>query len=336
MRLRGALVFAAAVAACSSGPVWSWPADDFAEQADLPFDPNAIIDSTASLTDPTSLPDVDSIQTFLLQTPYGTESFLATYASNGVSAATSIAAASTAYQLNPLLFLVRAEADQALVSATTYPAPAGRVEYAFGCGCDETPSPAHPNPRCDPTLAGFDKQVDCLGRTIRSYLDGVCGAAQATPGGWSTNATMTTIDGVAVTPYNEGTAALYQYAPLVLENEQGGNWFFWNVYQLFANAAAYPGAFGDAWVGDPCCGDATCDYTGGTCAVNVPDGMCTAACSATNACPTTAGRSSVCASLSGQGFCLFDCTADSCRSGYVCQTVAVVGGGSGLACLPAN
>jgi hypothetical protein len=331
-----ALALVAVLGACSSGPAWTWPQDDFAEQNVTPFDPNAIIDSTASLTDPYAMPDVDSVQAFLLQTPYGTESFLATYASNGVSAATAIWNASNAYQLNPLLFLVRAEIDQALLSETTYPSPAARVEYAFGCGCDETPSPEHPSPRCDPALAGFDKQVDCLARTMRGYLDSVCGASQATPGGWSVNATTTTLDGIPVTPYNEGTAALYQYAPLVLQDKQGGNWFFWNVYQLFANAAAYPGAFGSAWIGDPCCGDTACDYVGGTCAVNVPDGMCTASCSASSPCPSTPGRNSVCASLSGQGFCLFDCTADPCRPGYVCQTVAIEGGGTGLACLPAS
>ena len=337
MKPRALLFLLATFAACSSDPAWTWPPDDFADQADVPFDPNTIIDSTASLTDPYSLPDVDSVQAFLAQTPYGGASFLASYASNGVSAATAIVDASNDYQLNPLLFLVRAEMDDALISQTTYPSPASRVEYAFGCGCDEPPTPQNPTPRCDPTLAGFDKQVDCLARTMRGYLDDVCGAVQATPGGWSTSATTTTLDGVAVTPQNEGTAALYQYTPLVLLNQQGGNWFFWNVYQFFANAVAYPGAFGDAWIGDPCCGDASCSgYDNGTCAVNVPDGMCTAACSATVACPSTEGRNSVCASLSGQGFCLFDCSADSCRTGYVCQTVAIIGGGTGLACLPAN
>lgn len=328
------LAFAAIVAAaCSNGPKWQWPDQDFADQGGLPFDPNTIIDQTASLTDPYALPLASSVQQFLLQTPYGSESFLATYASNGVSAATAINNASMTYQLNPLLFLVRAEIDQALVSQTTYPAPAARVEYAFGCGCDVIPSPSNPSPRCDPAFAGFDKQVDCLARTMRSYLDSVCGTAQATPGGWAVGTTSTTIDGVAITPYNEGTAALYQYAPVVLQGEQGGNWFFWNVYQFFAYFAAYPGAIGQSWIGDPCCGNSACPFQGGACAVNVPGGMCTAACSTTNPCPTDSARKAVCRS---DGYCLFDCSADPCRQGYVCQTVAIAGGGTGLACLPAN
>lgn len=324
-----------ALASCSSGPSWVWPADDFQDEG-ATFDPNTLIDSTASLTDPFSLPFATSVQSFLTQTPYGPESFLATYASNGVSASAAINNAATAYQLNPLLFLVRAEIDQALISQTTYPSPASRVEYAFGCGCDVIPSPANPSPRCDPAFAGFDKQVDCLGRTMRSYLDSACGTAQETAGGWASGNPSTTADGVSVTPSNEATAALYQYAPLVDVGVQGGNWFFWNVYQVYANFTSYPGAIGQSWIGDPCCGDATCPYAGGTCAVNVPNGMCTAACSTTTACPTDQNRKAVCTNLSGQGFCLFDCSADPCRQGFLCQTVAMIGGGSGLACLPAN
>ena len=334
-----ALVAACAVScilSCSGGPTWSWPSIDFAPTEGATFDPNTLIDSTASLTDPDSLPAASSVQSFLAQTPYGGASFLASYASNGVSAATSITNAADAYQINPLFFLVRAEIDQALISQTTYPSPAARVEYAFGCGCDVQPSPQNPNPRCDPTFAGFDKQVDCLGRTMRSYLDAVCGAAQETPDGWALGKESTTSDGIDVTPANEATAALYQYTPLVMLDKQGGNWFFWNAYQFYASFIGYPGAIGENWVGDPCCGDAACPFQGGTCAVNVPDGMCTAACSAQTPCPTDPNRTADCASLSGQGFCLFDCASDPCRQGFVCQTVALIGGGSALACLPAQ
>jgi hypothetical protein len=332
--LSSALFLGLAALACSSGPSWTWPEADFAPQT-ATFDPNTLIDSTASLTDPTALPMESDIQAFLLQTPYGGASFLATYASNGVTAARAIAVAASTYQINPLLFLVRAEMDQVLISMPSYPAPAARVEYAFGCGCSVTPSQTEPNPTCDPSLAGFDKQVDCLASTMRSYLDGVCGANGQTPGGWAEGAAMTTLDGVSVTPANQATAALYQYTPLVLQGLAGGNWLFWNLYQIYSQAASYPGAVGQAWIGDPCCGDASCNaYSNGSCAVNVPDGMCTASCDATTPCPTDPSRKAVCANLSGMGFCLFDCTEEPCRQGYVCQTVSVEGGGQGLACLP--
>ncbi len=80
------------------------------------------------------------------------------------------------------------------------------------------------------------------------------------------------------------------------------------------------------------CGDATCPYQGGTCAVNVPDGMCTASCCATVTCPTDVRRShgpDYCTNLSGQGFCLFDCSSDPLRAedSFV-EPIAVLGGGS--------
>ena len=317
--------------ACSTGSS-VWPDLDYADEG-MPFDPGLIIDSTESLTDPSSFPQATDIQAFLKQTPYGTESFLATYSSNGVSAAMAIANAAITYQLNPLLFLVRAEMDQGLVAATSYPSPASRVEFVFGCGCAETGVTAS----CDPLLAGFDRQVDCLAREIRSSLDSACGVTHLTSGGWGSGKTSTTIDGVDVTPENEGTAVLYQYTPLVLERRAGGNWFFWNVYQLYANSIGYPGSFMQAWIGDACCGDTACAaIQGGTCAVNVPGGMCTATCSASQPCPMDPDRHAVCTSLSGQGFCLLDCSASPCRAGYLCQPVALVGGGQGSACLPAN
>jgi hypothetical protein len=331
------LVVAIALA-CATGPKWSWPDADFADQGGLPFDPNTIIDQTASLTDNQALPQ-SVVQTFLMQTPYGGSSFLATYASNGVSASTAIQNAATTYQLNPLLFLVRAEIDQALISQASYPAPASRVEFAFGCGCDVTPSPLNPSPKCDPALAGFDKQVDCLARTMRGYLDAVCGTAQVTAGGWAMGVQKTSLDGVSITPYNEGTAALYQYAPLVLVNQQGGNWLFWNVYQLFASALSYPGAYIDGFVGDSCCGNDACiAYPNGVCVVNYPSGMCSQQCSATNTCPTANGRTSACVDLGAPTgpYCFFDCTDNPCRPGYVCVTVNVLGGGTTSACRPAG
>ena len=332
-----ASLFVVALAlACATGPKWSWPDADFADQGGLPFDPDLLVDQTASLTDDEAIPQ-SVVQTFLMQTPYGGSSFLATYASNGVSAATAIQNAATTYQLNPLLFLVRAEIDQALVSQATYPAPASRVEFAFGCGCDVTPSPTNPSPKCDPALAGFDKQVDCLARTMRGYIDSVCGTAQVTAGGWAMGVEKTTIDGVAVTPSNEGTAALYQYAPIVLVNQQGGNWLFWNVYQMFANALSYPGAYVSGFVGDSCCGNDACSaYPNGVCVVNYPSGMCSQQCNAQNPCPTDSGRASVCVDLGGQTgpYCFFDCTDNPCRPGYNCVTTNVFGGGSTSVCRP--
>lgn len=315
---------ALALAACASSPEPIRPPDDSVAYDDT-FDPSRIVDGTASFIDPYSMPLGADVQTFLQKTPYGHASFLATYSSNGVRASDAIAAAAATYQLNPLVFVVRAEVDQGLVAAGSYPSPAARVEYAFGCGCSGAV--------CDAAYAGFDRQVDCLGRTLRGYLDRTCGAARETPGGWASGKTSLSLDGVQVTPTSEATAVLYQYDPLVGKGT-GDNWLFWNLWLKYSDFLGYGGAFPDGWVGDACCGDAMCAFANATCAVNVPGGACTASCDASQPCPGDAGRAAVCASLSGQGFCLLACSPGACRPGYKCVGVNVIGGGQKNACLP--
>src|ERR1700722_20266479 len=132
--------------------------EDLSNQNDSTFDPTEIVDP-GSFSDDVDL-GADQVEMFLQLTPYNNISFLSTYQSNGVLAVNAIMQASTTYRINPLVFLVRAEMDQGLVAATTYPLPASRVEYVFGCGCEAPGS-------CDPMQAGFDRQVDCLGAALR-------------------------------------------------------------------------------------------------------------------------------------------------------------------------
>ena len=120
------------------------------------FNANEIV-NLASFTDATSITSAQ-IQQFLESTPYGEQSFLDTYSSNGERADDAILATATRYTLNPLVFLVAAEEAQGLVGQEYYPGTPSRVEYVFNCGC------AQPQASCDPALAGFDLQVDCLGR----------------------------------------------------------------------------------------------------------------------------------------------------------------------------
>ena len=297
----------------------------------LPFDRNLIVD-TASFTDSQTIGAAKDIQSFLEQTPYGHTSFLATYVSNGLRASEAILLASQRYQLNPIVFLVRAEMDGGLVAATSYPSSPGRVEYVFGCGCPGG------GVACDPALGGFDRQVDCLGRELRASLSQICGTAGATAGGWSVGAPNVTLDGVGVTPSSEATAVLYQYTPLVKQGAAGGNWFFFNVWQLYSLQLDYFGSTSSPWVGDACCGDAMCSsFQGGTCAVNAPSGMCTAACSASQPCPVLMGGKSqaVCGNFGGSGYCLLACNPGPCRTGYQCASIAPIGGGPAKdVCLP--
>lgn len=299
---------------------------------DVPFDKNLIVD-TASFTDSQNFSTATEIQQFLQKTPYGHASFLTTYVSGGIRASEAIALASERYEINPLVFLVRAEVDQGLVTAAAYPLPPSKVEYAFGCGCPGGGAP------CDPALGGFDKQVDCLGRALRASLSQACGPSGATAGGWSVGQTSTTLDGQQVTPASEATAALYQYAPVVAQGAAGGSWMFFNVWELYSIQVGYAGRAGGGWIGEACCGDSMCSLVqGGTCAVNAPSGMCTATCSATSPCPKDpdgTGRTAVCGNLGGQGFCLLGCAQGSCRTGYKCVQITPIGGGGATgACLP--
>jgi hypothetical protein len=231
MRNRQLLLFLALAVSFSNGCAKSTSEHTFLQAEDLQtadgvqFDPNEIVD-VGSFTDAITL-DATSVQRFLAHTPYNRPSFLETYQSSGVRASDAILAAAQKYKLNPLVFLVRAEMDQGLIGEQFYPQPPTRVEYAFGCGCPGVGA-------CEPRLAGFDVQVDCLARQLRASLDAIA-ANGATAGGWAPNKTSTTIDGVNVTPADASTAALYQYTPKVSKGSSG-NWLFWNVWQNYAAA----------------------------------------------------------------------------------------------------
>jgi hypothetical protein len=280
------------------------------------FDHNEILD-TPSFTDARGV-DATQLQRFLAHTPYKRPSFLATYQSNGVRAVDSVMVAAAKYGINPLVFLVRAEVDQGLVGEQFYPQPPSRVEYVFGCGCPGVGA-------CDPRLAGFDVQVDCLGRALRRSLDAIATDA-VTEGGFGPGVESTTLDGVKVTPHDEATAALYQYTPKVGFGSSG-NWLFWHIWQNYALGADYVGPIGPSgqtsWIGDACKTDPTCGYAGGICATNYPGGLCTAPC--TTDCPADTSRvPTFCASFQQAGYCLAVCNpsvAASCRDGYTCKKV---------------
>jgi hypothetical protein len=290
-------------------------------EASGPFDPDEIV-ASAPMQDQSAL-DASQVQAFLEKTPYGTPSFLASYASNGVTASEAIVLGATRYALNPLVFLVRAQMDQGLVGSSTYPSPS-RVEFVFGCGCEASGD-------CDPAYTGFDVQVDCLGAAIRESLDAVAARGQ-TDGGWGPGITSVTLEGIEVTPKDDSTASLYQYTPLVAQGQPGGNWLFWNLWQKYAAAVGYSGPSGGtspSWIGDPCFNSAVCVYggTAGTCATQFPAGLCTLSCTA--ACPSATGQAQTfCADFGSQGgFCLDVCNTDDaqCRAGYVCKTVMQFG-----------
>lgn len=283
------------------------------------FDRNAVFESS-EFTDFEGI-SPESIQDFLGKTPYQRPSFLETYQSNGVRAADAIASSARVYRINPLVFLVYAEAMQGLVGERTYPFPPERVEYVFRCGCFRAA-------QCLPELAGFDRQVDCLGRALRVAIDQIR-ADDQTASGWGPDITSITLDNLKVTPKNDATAALYDRTPSVYPGKVGGTWILWSIWQQYALKLRYSGPSSDgdgAWIGEACTRSAMCRAGDSPiCADNYPNGMCTLECK--GQCPTEPGKpTSFCAKFPTGGFCLPVCnpSAPTCRTGYRCiHTVGV-------------
>lgn len=174
--------------------------------------------------------DVETVQAFLesVGNPYGRTSFLATYQSHGLRASDAVVIAARRWRLNPLVFLVHAQAAQGLLGQEAYPFPPARVEYVFDCGCS-APSV------CDVALAGFDRQVDCLGRDLRAALDAI-GDGGVTVSGFGPGISTLTLDAVLVQPSNPDTAALYEHTPTVANGKPGGTWLLWNLWNRYSDA----------------------------------------------------------------------------------------------------
>lgn len=322
------LVAAAALAAaCSKDapPSVLQAADlELPEDTEARFDKNEVVDS-ASFVDIEAI-DSSLVQKFLHRTPYDRASFLETYQSNGVRASDAILRAARTYRINPLVFLIFAETTQGLLGEVNYPFPPERVEYVFRCGC------LHGD-NCLPELAGFDRQVDCLGRRLRKSLDDIAQDG-ATASGWGPDRPGTTLDGQKVTPANDATAALYDYTPRVASGGGGGTWIFWNVWNLYSIGLDYVGPFGGGaaggqWIGDACGAPASCGIENPICATNYPGGLCTTSCD--GSCPSQPDRADTfCVDYKSEGgFCLAVCNpgAPACRPGYRCVSVARYKGG---------
>jgi hypothetical protein len=300
------------------------------------FDKDEIVES-ASFTDTTSLAEGDLAQ-FLGATPYGSSSFLSTYQSDGLSAVDAVIAAGNTYGINPLVFLVKAEVAQGLVGEVSYPSDASRAEYAFGCGCF---GPGD----CDPSFAGFDKQVDCYGQELRAALDAIAENGH-TAAGWGPMTATASADGVQVTPADDSTAALYDNDPVVGTGSTG-NWLFWNVWNLYATALGYDNAGAPVttgWVGGACYTAEGCSFSSAVCARGgYPGGMCTRECATDSDCPVDPTQgANFCATFAQQtGYCVLSCQtsdATACRDGYACRGVVPFGadGGSENACIPSD
>ncbi len=280
----------------------------------------------------------EGLQEFFRITPYERPTFLETYQSNGVRAAEAVINAARQHKMNPIILLAYAQASQGLVGARTYPFPPERVEYVFGCGVLDAR-------RYEPSLAGFDRQIDCLGRQLRDALDQVRNTGK-TASGWSTDGTQETLDGEKVSPENWATAALYERTPRVARGEAGGVWVVWNIYNRYKNKLQYggPTAQGEGrWVGEACNSSSQCsnEIEGVICAdgESYPEGFCTAECTADTGCPVGGGRpETFCAKFTEGSFCMPVCNrgAPNCRPGYECKLSPGAAGDQKDVCAPAG
>jgi hypothetical protein len=168
---------------------------------------------------------LERFQRFLEKTAYLRPSFLETYSSNGVTAAEAIVGASERYRINPVLVLALLQFKQGLISSPTYPVPTSRVEFAFDCGCNSKGT-------CEPTFAGFDRQVDCIVGAYRRRLDAVTNKGR-TPGGWGIGQDGLSLDGVRFAPETNATAAFYDLFPVVGTGDRGAS-LFWNIFVRYA------------------------------------------------------------------------------------------------------
>jgi hypothetical protein len=204
--------------------------DDRLVRKGFVFDKNLLL-SDEELRDLTKN-QPNGIQEKLEKTRYNRPSFLAVYRSNNterpwqspsgassfnVRPADAIARLSVEHRLNPKLFLVLSQLVGQLISATSFPQPAGRVEYTFGCGCSSEGV-------CDAEEGGYHVQIACIAGEVRDAMDRL-GRGEPTLRGWQTGKTKRSVDGVTVKPTNDATAALYDVLGEVSEGE-GGAWLF--------------------------------------------------------------------------------------------------------------
>lgn len=229
--------------------------------------------------------NAQQIQAFLEDTPHNRRSWLADYQVNGKTAAQAFADAGREHDVNPLILLVRVQAEMGHISSTSRPSSDRRVDYAFGCGCPD-------NQACDPQYRGFDKQLECAAKFLRVNYER---SVNAEGNYYSRGRTKRTLDGASVTPRNHATAAHYNYTP-----HRSAASLSW---QLLKSYAAHAGELDPSltqntpWVGDTCTTTDQCSGDG-TCLDTATGGMCTITCN--GLCPDRPGRGvTFCVSLDG-------------------------------------
>lgn len=298
--------------------------EDLAVAGDIPYDPGVLIDDerfqeTAPYRERT-------LQQFFEKLPYREgarikRSFLASYFSNGRSAALSIAEIGAKYNISPLVLLARIQMYNGLVSQENYPVDAPwLVEFVFGCGCT---APGV----CAATSQGLDRQIECLASNLRKEIDKA--DKGPTSSGWAIGQPRTTFDGLSVTPQNKTAAATYTIDPFAGVSGDRGAKLFTNIFELYytqeAFRAARNGTLPKAFPGETCRASTDCDPTRieKPLCMNLGDNkVCGALCDAKTSCESIApGLQCVVLSPADKsGICLEGCDPTSdCGRTRACQ-----------------
>jgi hypothetical protein len=181
------------------------------------FDPNFVVSNAE--TEETSSWSVDDVQAFLESKGSGLAGLTFTDI-DGVTrrAADIIMNASARHSISPRFLLALMQREQSLVT-DSFPS-ANELDWATGYGVCDSCSES------DPALAkykGFANQVESAADSIRYFIDGGNNAS-----GLRQCNVPTVVDGIPVTPATDATAALYNYTPHVMAQEN-----FWNIWQKY-------------------------------------------------------------------------------------------------------
>jgi len=164
--------------------------------------------------------DAAAVQAFLVDSPYGTRSWLADYTINGRQFADVLVEESRAGGIDPVVLLARMQVESSLVSKTVRPGTT-TINHALGCGCPDSSA-------CSRAFAGLQSQLRCATEVLNTQL----GQSRDGSGQWRIASPRKTLDPLSVTPRTHATAALYAYTPWVLVG-RGGNWLVWNVTRKY-------------------------------------------------------------------------------------------------------
>lgn len=152
-----------------------------------------------------------------------------------------ISGVSKRYKINPMLFLVMAQKESGAITSSRITTSMENWILGFGY-CDSCTA------KQAATYKGIANQFDSAGWQFRNRYLTDLEARGTTRSGWGPGKTKVTADGIAVTPQNNATAALYTYNPWVGaygggDQRYGANSLFaklWQEWNINSEDVNYP------------------------------------------------------------------------------------------------